>query len=141
MNSKEQPEVVFTDPQMHEIFTPEMGKFANKIMHICNDAALSEFGKEYFPNPSVVELTPYINTTDMPYPEIIVRAWHETGVKGKSAVFQKHDSALSLTFVGEDAYVVNKDSNSTYVLTTREAFLMGSFASFAAARYEHGARE
>lgn len=140
MNHSETPDVYFSDEKMAATFGPQLGGLAAKIALACNDDASKMFGKEYFQNPSTVELTPYINSTDGAQPEIVVRAWHETGIPGKSAVFQVHDTVMEMTFSREDAYLSNKDSRANYQLTTREAFLLHNISGAAFINYIHNSQ-
>ena len=124
MNHPEIPDVYFSDKKMTTVFGSQLGGLAAKFALSCDDAASDTFGKAYFQRPSTVELTPYIHSADKLKPGIVVRAWHETGIPGKSAVFQKHDIALEMIFSSEDAYLSNKDTHAEYPVTTREAFLL-----------------
>jgi hypothetical protein len=82
------------------------------------------FGEDYFTRPSTVELTPYVNSFEGDTPEIFIPAWHETGIPGKSAVFQSHDTVATLDVRGGHAFLSNKDTNTSYVITPREALVL-----------------
>ena len=140
MTNPELSDVHFSDKQMSDTFGPQLGNLAAKIALSCDDDARNVFGKTYFPRPSTVELTPYINSADGSQPEIVVRAWHETGIPGKSAVFQMHDTVVEMTLSDEDAFLSNKDTNTSYPLTTREAFLLRDISTMALVKHIHDSR-
>lgn len=141
MSNPEQPGVYFSDKNMADTFGPNMGGLADKFTAACDDNARTLFGEDYFPHPSTVELTPYINSVDGNVAEIVVRAQHETGIPGKSAVFQPHDTVARLTLAGGNAFLSNKDTNTSYRITPREALLLYSICRRAIDDYDQHQEE
>lgn len=132
MNTPEQSNIFFSNPDMQSDFRSELGGLTQKLITLCNDHARNEFGETYLQNPSNIELTPIVGISDDPMDmQMVVRAWHETNTLGKSGVLQRHDTMAGLSMRGEDAYLEDTDTQTAYPITARETRLIDSIASAA----------
>lgn len=121
------PDVHFTNPCFSKIAELRgLGGIAAKLSAIGDDTARVQFGEHFFPKPTDVELTPYLNVDEV---SIIMRMWHQTEDE-RAAVFQPHDTILRIALDGEDAYLKTEEGVQ-YLLTTREAIVLSEIAQHA----------
>ena len=120
------PDIKFTDPCFEEQIKPELGGLVVKFNDMANDAARNRYGETSLTDPSDIELTPMTTEDGV---SVIMRMWHQTS-GARPAVLQSHDTALVMEFHNEDAFL-HTEKGLTYLLTTREAFLIQSLAAHA----------
>ena len=126
---KYKPDIRFTGAGYDEI-DDSFGGLDDKLVRIVNDSAFNRLGKGALRNPSDIEVSP-IATDKLAF---IVRAWHETASPA-GAIGRLHVQELVLRVrLDEENMFLTTEEDSSYLLTTREAFLVATIGGTAAFR-------
>ncbi|MEO7904540.1 MAG: hypothetical protein ABIR91_01955 [Candidatus Saccharimonadales bacterium] len=134
MNTAEKTSIQFANQAINDRFHSELGGLSETIIRLSNDHARNTIGENYIANPSVIELTSHVRTSDDQNNlsvDHIVTAWHETTTPGKVGILQRHNTIVTSVLHGEDGYLRDKDMKANYLLTTREALLLEAIAGTA----------
>jgi hypothetical protein len=125
------PEIHFNGPEYDGIES-QLGNLSHKLVNIVNDHARNTRGKAGLSNPTDIEVTPHM----LDEPKFLVRSWHETAAPaGMIGILQPQTIELRFDFSSEDLLLTtDAEASPSYLLTTREAFLITGIGVTAALR-------